>query len=469
MATVNVQLGFSDDKAHIHGDLSSGYEETGYACMDQDRWRNAYFEAAIAEASAAKKKSAEGLEVEEKGSMRPPCQASNNGPGPLHGHRHWLEIGPGAMGTLSRLVLEAHPDNTLIAIEAVPSSARAVVKRLQRWYGREKRRREGGRGPGGGAGRAWGGGGGRGAGSGKRQGRKRKSIEGEDGKGSKAVGRDTSGGQVRREAAGGDVAEGGKEGECARFRVVQGLAGHVALPFLAALPSQQHPTALVAEVLGHFGSSEGYVSILHQCARAYPSLPPSLTTALPLIFGTKYVPVDLTSPLLSHPLRIAAVGKRLVLFQRFPFRDTQLSPAHGTMEEYNALEELRRPPTADLSPSFPPSPRIFPAHWRVEEIPDGRKARAFHGLAFYLFFGQGGGRGREGGRGGKTSGRAGKGGREEGREGGRVGKLQRGHRLGVLELDERLCSGRGGKVGGGGRGEDRDREPLLRRGSPALV
>ncbi|EWM22997.1 hypothetical protein Naga_100938g1 [Nannochloropsis gaditana] len=149
-ATMDVQLGFPDDKAHIHGDLSSGYEETGYACMDQDRWRNAYFEAAIAEASAAKKASAEGLEVEEKGSMRPSCQASNNGPGPLHGHRHWLEIGPGAMGTLSRLVLEAHPDNTLTAIEAVPSSARAVVKRLQRWYGREKRRREGGWGPGGG-------------------------------------------------------------------------------------------------------------------------------------------------------------------------------------------------------------------------------------------------------------------------------------------------------------------------------
>jgi hypothetical protein len=87
------------------------------------------------------------------------------------------------------------------------------------------------------------------------------------------------------------------------------------------------------------------------------------------------------------------------------------------MEEYNALEELRRPPTADLSPSFPPSPRIFPAHWRVEEIPDGRKARAFHGLAFYLFFGQGGGEGgREEGEERRRAGRGRGGGRKGGRE-----------------------------------------------------
>lgn len=46
----------------------------------------------------------------------------------------------------------------------------------------------------------------------------------------------------------------------ARFRVLQGLAGHVPLPPCGEGGFE----ALVAEVLGHLASSEGYVAILHQ-------------------------------------------------------------------------------------------------------------------------------------------------------------------------------------------------------------
>ena len=40
--------------------------------------------------------------------------------------KNWLEIGPGAMGTLTKMVLEATDTNTVTAIEYVESSVTKV-------------------------------------------------------------------------------------------------------------------------------------------------------------------------------------------------------------------------------------------------------------------------------------------------------------------------------------------------------
>jgi hypothetical protein len=55
---------------------------------------------------------------------------------------------------------------------------------------------------------------------------------------------------------------------------------------------------------------------------------------------------------------------------------------------------------------------VFFSHWTIGETPEKGKSRPFHGLAFYLFFGQGG---REGGREGGVGASL----REEGRREGR--------------------------------------------------
>lgn len=122
-----------------------------------------------------------------------------------------------------------------------------------------------------------------------------------------------------------------------RFRVVEGFAGVVALP---KSKKGVMPRAFVCELLGHFSSSEGYIAVLHACKKAYPRLVKSLKAAVPLYFGTKVVPVNLTP---AEYILVAAFEERLVLTNQFPFAATQLvsSQHHGTMELYNALEVLR--------------------------------------------------------------------------------------------------------------------------------
>lgn len=109
-----------------------------------------------------------------------------------------------------------------------------------------------------------------------------------------------------------------------RLKVLTGLAGH------AELPAGCEFDALIAEILGHFASSEGYVAIIHLCGLHYPSLKKTVKVAIPAFFGTKMVPVDLSK--VTEPLSIGAIGERLSLFSRFPFADAQLSSEHGFME-----------------------------------------------------------------------------------------------------------------------------------------
>ena len=374
--------------------------------MDQDKWRNVYFQRAIARTSGleiAEEEPEDGnpAEKQQRRRRRPsaskeyvlaskkktknaPLSSSSN-PGEVEqaqeeeqGRHHWLEIGPGAMGTLSRMVLGAHPDNKLVAIEAVASSAAQVAACMRRLFGE-------------------------GVSPSKQQPQQRKQLAA------------TGAGELSSSSSSSSPSSSQPEQEQQRFNVIHGLAGFVSLP-------QVPINALVAEILGHFGSSEGYVSILQQCGRAYPHLAQAIKEAIPLVFGTKMVPVDLSSPGLTFPLRIGAIEKHLVMFVRFPFAATGLSASHGVMEQYNALEELggggggggggesRR---SRRSSSSPPSylgrgrrttakpqgagggggqggsSRTFTSVWTIEATPGGQP-RPFHGLAFYLFFGQGG-------------------------------------------------------------------------------
>lgn len=162
----------------------------------------------------------------------------------VQGVQRWLEIGPGALGTLTRMVLDASGINSVVAIEAVPASAEKLKKALLDYS--------------------------------------------------------------------------------SRLTIVTGLAGHV------PLPSGCEFDALIAEILGHFASSEGYVAIIHLCSLHYPSLKKTVKLAIPAFFGTKMVPVDLSK--VTKPLSIGAIGERLTLFSRFPFADAQLSSEHGFME-----------------------------------------------------------------------------------------------------------------------------------------
>ena len=119
---------------------------------------------------------------------------------------------------------------------------------------------------------------------------------------------------------------------------MQGLAGHVPFP---SSPSGKLVDALVAEILGHVGSNEGYVWILQEIRIAYPDVANSIKAAVPLWFGTRMVPVDLSA---APSIQVSSIGPRVVLVRKFPFKDAQLVPVeeHGEMEMYNVLDELSR-------------------------------------------------------------------------------------------------------------------------------
>ena len=76
-------------------------QQTGHAyeSMDKDTVRNKFFDAGV------KTHTKDGL------------------------HK-WLEIGPGAHGTLTKMVLRAHEKCTIVAIEAVEESCKQVRKLL---------------------------------------------------------------------------------------------------------------------------------------------------------------------------------------------------------------------------------------------------------------------------------------------------------------------------------------------------
>ncbi len=144
--------------------------------------------------------------------------------------------------------------------------------------------------------------------------------------------------------------------------------------------------------------------------RAYPSLPRQLRAAVPRFFGTKWAPVDLSSPALAHRetkkgLRIAMLEERLALFEAFPFGACRLPVAagdgdgdgFGVMERYDALEELRLGAAAQgATEGELEGPRRFPAStWTVVVEGEGggpgqeeeEAPRPFHGLACFIAFG----------------------------------------------------------------------------------
>jgi hypothetical protein len=168
------------------------------------------------------------------------------------GYHEWFEIGPGASATLSKMVMESHPQNTLLAIEANPASASSASSILGQ-YGTD------------------------------------------------------------------------------RSLVVRGLAGETDLP-----TNMSKPNALVAEILGHFASSEGYVYILNAIRRYQLDI----HFAVPQNFGTRFVPVDV-SRVSEKVLDLAKVGPRIIQFNRFPFKATQLSDSHGIMEDFDTMSILR--------------------------------------------------------------------------------------------------------------------------------
>lgn len=99
----NIGIGVPDDKTGGFDALTalvSGYEGEGYMVMTSDRARVNAFKSAIRDAVK-------------------------------HKCRRWVEIGPGAHGVLTRLVLEAAPDTTIRTIEGNPNASRRVQSLLK--------------------------------------------------------------------------------------------------------------------------------------------------------------------------------------------------------------------------------------------------------------------------------------------------------------------------------------------------
>jgi len=93
------------------GDLVQCYEYAGYQSMDQDKCRNQYFS-----------------DVIHRGVI-------------MGGVMKWIEVGPGALGTLTKLILRSSPTTTVVAIEAVESSVEQLKKEMKRflhYYGRQQ-------------------------------------------------------------------------------------------------------------------------------------------------------------------------------------------------------------------------------------------------------------------------------------------------------------------------------------------
>ena len=265
-ANLDTQVGIPEIDKEI---IKSGAETIGndlvnyegnYTCMDEDKFRNVYFQTSIRK-----------ITHEEK---------INN----------WFEIGPGASGTLSKMVLEADDSTRLFAVEALASSVRLISRKLKSYI------------------------------------------------------------------------------KVDRFKVVQGIIGQNPEPVI-----DFHAEALVAEILGHFGSSEGYVHLLHVLGK-HQSLY-KIRITVPMYFGTCMVPVDLSR---LKSARMSFFGPKLVMFYKFPFEQTQLvaPSAHGIMEIYNSMREMREN-------TQHAGPRHFECHWKI----NCEQPRPFHGFGFYLFYG----------------------------------------------------------------------------------
>ena len=207
--------------------------------------------------------------------------------------KRWVEIGPGASGTLTKMILDMAPDTRVDTLEAVSNS----VKQLKATLGRHRPYLK-------------------------------------------------------------------------RFTVQNTLVG------LKKLDIPRDIQAVAGEVLGHVASVEGWVPILHGLSRYNPELK-KVGTVVPLLFGTKMVPVNLEKWATrarekgSH----VVVGSTVALVERIPFTQVQISDKHGIMEHFDSLQELR---TGAHQPI-----RTFVAEFHVKE------SQPFHGLGLYMYLGDG--------------------------------------------------------------------------------
>lgn len=240
----------------IHQDLQE-YTYHHYSSMNQDRQRNDVFRKAIHAATFQGKTA--------------PTQ--------------WLEIGPGAYGTLTRMACDASPRNTVHAIEANRNSVDSLNRIMAD--------------------------------------------------------------HIRRN----------------RLILHHGLAGHVKL-----LPPDTNIDVLLAEILGHVASSEGYVAILRACVEGGYLFTNTCVT-IPKTFGTRFVPVDLTK---EQGLLLDKLGPSLAFYRNLPFDKLALSTHHGIFEEYDVSQLLRQPQT---------TPAIFRDDATITTT------GTLHGLALYIVFG----------------------------------------------------------------------------------
>ena len=230
-------------------DLKTFYEGTGYSCMDQDVYRNAYFAQAIQKAAK-------------------------------QGLTKWVEIGPGALGTLTKLILRSNSRTEVVAVEAVDSSVKLLKSKLRTWT------------------------------------------------------------------------------QKGRATVVEGVGGKVPIEGVNC-------EVLIAEILGHIASNEGWTATLHALGKQNPRWKETIQQIIPAYYGTKMVPVDIsTACKLDSDL---VVGSNLAFVSSLPFSQIQLTHQHGFFERYSALEELQHGGGRD--------PRMFETVFIVSE------SRPFHGLS----------------------------------------------------------------------------------------
>jgi hypothetical protein len=246
-ATVHLQLGFRDEAGSISSDLD--WYDNNYEIMTNDAYRNAFFRGAIEELS----------------------------PGGPHGNGHrWFEIGPGADGCLTKMVLDAHPANTVLAVEGSAPAVKKVTKNLARYI------------------------------------------------------------------------------RTGRLQVLNGIVGESGVP-------EAEADVLVAEILGHWASSEGYCEVLRASGIR-------CSDTIPRYFGTCIVPVDLS---LARHLVPTMVGSKVCLFRAFPFADAALAGAQD-MESYSGLAVLQQGTNTD--------PVRTSLKFAIQ------RGGTFHGFSTYLFY-----------------------------------------------------------------------------------
>jgi hypothetical protein len=99
----NTRLAYTRKRTkQIEKDLKMFYEDTDYYSMDNDVSRNNYFYRAIKDAT-------------------------------INGLLHWVEIGPGSLGTLTKMILKANSNTSVVAIEVVDSSVKLLTSKLHKW------------------------------------------------------------------------------------------------------------------------------------------------------------------------------------------------------------------------------------------------------------------------------------------------------------------------------------------------